>query len=131
MNLMVGVCHNSNQLAKYSNKSCLEINLERTLEIADYFQSQQPKQIWNLLKLHFKHQANDQNSLLFLDEIQATPKIIAYLRYDLHKYGRLKKLPIIRRVLLRTQINTKKFKLLSLPFYLVGQLNRLLEQAVC
>ena len=43
------------QMAKSSNRQCLEVNLERMPEVADYFNSQQPKQIWNLLKLHFKH----------------------------------------------------------------------------
>lgn len=80
------------QLANLANKQCLEINLERMPEIAEYFQSQQPQQIWNLLKLHFKHQATEQDSLLFLDEIQATPKVIGCLRYF---YEEFKELPII------------------------------------
>jgi uncharacterized protein len=80
------------QLAKHSYKQLLEINLERMPEIAEYFASQQPKQIWSLLQLHFNHSYQAQDSLLFLDEIQATPKIIACLRYF---YEEFKDLAII------------------------------------
>ena len=80
------------QMSKATNKQCLEVNLERMPEVADYFNSQQPKQIWNLLKLHFKHPEKEENSLLFLDEIQATPQIIACLRYF---YEDFPELPII------------------------------------
>jgi predicted AAA+ superfamily ATPase len=68
-------------LAKLSQRDCLELNFERNPEHADFFKSKDPKIILNHLSLHFKKTIDLDNSLLFLDEIQATPEVIETLRY--------------------------------------------------
>jgi len=69
------------QVAKLSERSCFELNFERYPEHADYFQSKDPAIILNHLSIHFKHVIQPKTSILFLDEIQATPHLIELLRY--------------------------------------------------
>lgn len=68
-------------LAKSSQKTFFEINFERNPEHADFFKSKDPNLILNQLGLYFKSVINPKESLLFLDEIQATPQVIEVLRY--------------------------------------------------
>lgn len=69
------------QLAALSQRSCFELNFERYPEHADFFKSKDPKIILNLLSIYFNQQINPKTSILFLDEIQATPEVIETLRY--------------------------------------------------
>jgi len=68
----------------------VELNLERNPEYADLFISNDPKQIVATMRLMLNKSIRPATSILFLDEIQATPKILASLRYfyeempDLH-----------------------------------------------
>lgn len=68
----------------------LEINLERLQDAASLFKSKVPRTICALLEARFGVPLQPGKSLLFLDEIQATPDVFAALRYfreempDLH-----------------------------------------------
>lgn len=58
-----------------------EINLERFLELEPIFKSLNTTQIQKELSAHLKSSLPSPHSLLFLDEIQATPSAIPALRY--------------------------------------------------
>jgi uncharacterized protein len=68
----------------------VEINLETDSNILSYFKSSDPKEIINLLSLHYNTNIIPGKTLLFFDEIQAAPELFAKLRYfyelmpDLH-----------------------------------------------
>ncbi len=59
----------------------LEVNFERNPEVADLFVSNDPLKIVGLLELQFQTTITPGKTLLFLDEIQARPEVIASLRY--------------------------------------------------
>ena len=59
----------------------VEINLERDPEIALLFNSKDPHKIVQLLELQFNTPIQPGATLLFLDEIQAVPQVLASLRY--------------------------------------------------
>jgi predicted AAA+ superfamily ATPase len=59
----------------------VEINLERDPEIALLFNSKNPRRIVQLLELQFNTPIQPGATLLFLDEIQAVPQVLATLRY--------------------------------------------------
>jgi predicted AAA+ superfamily ATPase len=59
----------------------VEINLERDPEIALLFTSNDPRKIVQLLELQFNIPIQPGPTLLFLDEIQAVPQVLASLRY--------------------------------------------------
>lgn len=67
--------------AKQQHFNLVEINLEKTPEIASLFVSNEPKQILSLLEIRLKQTITPGKALLFLDEIQATPAVFAVLRY--------------------------------------------------
>lgn len=79
-------------LAHQSQRFCFELNFERYPEHADFFKSKNPEIILNQLSLYFKKTIIPQSAILFLDEIQATPKIIEVLRYF---YEECPNLPVI------------------------------------
>ncbi len=79
-------------LAKLSQRSCLELNFERYPEHAEFFKSKDPKKILSHLSLHFKQAIDPKMAILFLDEIQAMPKVIEVLRYF---YEECPELPLI------------------------------------
>jgi len=68
----------------------VEINFERDPEISTIFSSKDPEKILPLLELQFDVSIKPGETLLFLDEIQAAPKVLSTLRYfyeempDLH-----------------------------------------------
>jgi predicted AAA+ superfamily ATPase len=68
-------------LSKECNKVLLEINFEKTPSLASLFESNDPKHILLNLSAHFNQQIEPGNSLLFLDEIQASPVIFSKLRW--------------------------------------------------
>jgi uncharacterized protein len=59
----------------------VEINLETDSNILSYFKSSDPKEIINLLSLHYNSNIIPGKTLLFFDEIQAAPELFAKLRY--------------------------------------------------
>ncbi len=69
------------QLAEESKLCCLELNFERTPGLSDFFSDKNPKQIIQKLSLYAKRQLTPDNTLLFLDEVQAAPEILEVLRY--------------------------------------------------
>ena len=79
-------------LALSSTRTCFELNFERYPEYVDFFKSKDPTIILNQLSVHFKQIINPHTAILFLDEIQATPKLIEVLRYF---YEDCPQLPVI------------------------------------
>jgi len=67
--------------AEEQNLELIDLNLERNPEYADLFVSNDPKQIIATMRLVLNKSINPATSLLFLDEIQATPGVLASLRY--------------------------------------------------
>jgi uncharacterized protein len=70
----------------------IEIDFERSYQFRDAFSSQDPQKILLTLEILKNTRIDVENSLLFLDEIQAYPKAIATLRYF---YEQLPQLPVI------------------------------------
>ncbi len=67
----------------------VEINFERHPDVAELFSSNDPLTIIRLLDLHFNTQITPGKTLLFLDEIQDRPQILATLRYFYEEMGDL------------------------------------------
>ena len=59
----------------------VELNFERQPELAQLFASKDPNQILSLIELQYNAAINPGETLLFLDEIQATPQVFEALRY--------------------------------------------------
>ncbi|CAC9632803.1 ATP-binding protein [thiotrophic endosymbiont of Bathymodiolus puteoserpentis (Logatchev)] len=78
--------------AKQQEFDLLLLNFERNPEYAEFFVSNDPIKIIQLLELGLNRDIIIGKTLLFLDEIQATPKVLAVLRYF---YEELPKLHII------------------------------------
>jgi len=62
-------------------KHYLKINLEQNSQLRSIFESKQPNQIINDLTALYQIPLIDNESLLFIDEIQTSPSAIASLRY--------------------------------------------------
>ena len=78
----VGKTYSIRQFAKRNYKNLIEINFERELEYAELFdETRDPKEILNFLKLSFIDVSFDKNTLLFLDEIQASPNALTTLKF--------------------------------------------------
>jgi len=67
----------------------LEINFERHPDMASLFASKDPKSILQMLELQFNIPIRPGRTLLFLDEVQAAPEILASLRYFLEELPEL------------------------------------------
>jgi predicted AAA+ superfamily ATPase len=61
--------------------NCVTVNLERRPELAELFKSNEPTRIIQLISLQFNQPILPNQSVLFLDEIQAAPEVLASLRY--------------------------------------------------
>ena len=68
-------------LAREEFDSLVEINFEREPEAATLFESKSPRRILPLLEARYDRSVSPGKSLLFLDEIQAAPMVLAALRY--------------------------------------------------
>lgn len=77
------------QLADTSGRFCLELNFEKTPELADFFNNKDPKQIMQKLAVYAKRPLDPNTTLLFLDEIQAAPQVLEILRYFYEEYAEL------------------------------------------
>jgi len=78
--------------AQVQKKNLIEINFEKNPEIASLFASNDPAQILLMLGTAFNERIFPKESLLFLDEIQAVPDLLAKLRWFAED---LPELPII------------------------------------
>lgn len=67
--------------AKSRNRHLIEINLEKKPQMASLFDSNDPKQILINLSASLNATIDPQTCLLFLDEIQAAPELLAKLRW--------------------------------------------------
>jgi uncharacterized protein len=80
------------EFAKRAERELTEINFERQPELKALFQSNDPNEIVTLLRAIYNQPIDHASSLLFLDEIQAAPEILAKLRWFA---GGLCELPIV------------------------------------
>src|SRR3990167_9774014 len=69
------------EFAKITGKTLIEINFEATPNIAMLFESNDPHEILLQLGVKNRRPIDVATSLLFLDEIQAAPEILAKLRW--------------------------------------------------
>src|SRR3989338_2562456 len=69
------------EFAKTIGKTLLEINFEETPAIATLFESNDPAEILLQLSVKNRRPIDVSKALLFLDEIQAAPEILAKLRW--------------------------------------------------
>src|SRR5438445_602344 len=67
--------------AEINEKTLIEINLEKQPQLADLFNSNDPKKILFNLSAEFHQTLTVENCVLFLDEIQAVPSLFARLRW--------------------------------------------------
>ena len=67
--------------AKTCGKQLIEINLEKQVQLATLFSTNNPKQILLNLEATFNQTISPDECLLFIDEIQAAPEILAKLRW--------------------------------------------------
>jgi predicted AAA+ superfamily ATPase len=67
--------------ARSSGLKLLELNFEKRPELESLFSSNDPKQILVNLNAFFRGEVNPLSNLLFLDEIQAAPQLLAKLRW--------------------------------------------------
>jgi predicted AAA+ superfamily ATPase len=85
----VGKSYLIRQFAKIAFENLIEINLEYNKDVLPYFEKQEPCEILNLLAIHFNCPIKEGSTLLFLDEVQAAPHILAKLRYFHEKMPQL------------------------------------------
>ena len=69
------------ELARERRRALLEINLERDPTPAKAFQQADPRRVFDDLALLRDHRAAPADSLLFIDEVQAAPEVLARLRW--------------------------------------------------
>jgi len=69
------------QLAQITGKQLIELNFEKRLAWRDLFTSNDPKEIIINLESELNITIDPENSLLFLDEIQAAPELLSKLRW--------------------------------------------------
>jgi predicted AAA+ superfamily ATPase len=80
------------QLAALSGKILIEVNFEKNPQISSLFSSNDPHKILNSLSVFLNQKIEISQSLLFLDEIQATPEMLAKLRWF---YEECPQLPVV------------------------------------
>jgi hypothetical protein len=80
------------QLAHAQNRQLIEFNFEKTPQSASLFFSNEPAQILLTLGAALNKSINPKTALLFLDEIQAVPELLAKLRWFAEE---LPELPVI------------------------------------
>jgi predicted AAA+ superfamily ATPase len=69
------------ELAKSKNLQLIEINFENRPELRSLFVSNDPKSVWSSLETLLPSAAERTNCLLFLDEVQTVPEMLAKLRW--------------------------------------------------
>lgn len=81
----VGKSHLVRDFAKREFDTFVEVNLDLDLSVVPYFDKPDPLETLRLLELHFEMSLEPGKTLLFLDEIQAAPQLLAKLRYFYEK----------------------------------------------
>lgn len=76
-------------LAETSHKRLIELNFEKYPQYSSLFESNDPQQILLNLSTITNQTLNPDNSLLFLDEIQAAPQLLSKLRWFAEDLPRL------------------------------------------
>jgi len=76
-------------LAKQHNKRLIELNFERDPSVKRFFVSNDPKKVIDEISLALNSAVEPENSILFLDEIQAAGEILAKLRWFAEEMPRL------------------------------------------
>lgn len=79
-------------LARQKNKLLLEINFEKSPSLVSIFDVNDPREILLSLEAVFDQTIDINNTILFLDEIQAAPEVFAKLRWFAEE---LPQLPVI------------------------------------
>ena len=79
-------------LARQRGLALLEVNLERDATLAKSFQQADPRRVFDDLALLRDHRAAPADSLLFIDEVQAAPEVLARLRWFAEE---LPELPVV------------------------------------
>ena len=77
----VGKSYIVEQFAKNNFENLVTANFELQPRLKDCFTSLDPAEIINKLQIFFGVKINEENTLLFLDEIQECPRAISALRY--------------------------------------------------
>ena len=80
------------ELARKADKQLIELNFERDPQIRTLFEKNNPKIILQNLEIYLNKKIDPATSLLFLDEIQDAPEILAKLRWF---YEELPELPVV------------------------------------
>ena len=80
------------ELARDGGRDLVELNFERTPQEERFFASNDPKRIINEIALARGRRLTPEQSLLFLDEVQAAPDLLAKLRWFAEE---LPELPVI------------------------------------
>ena len=77
------------ELTKLTSLELIELNFEFDPELADHFISSDPLVIIKSLEVHYGRKLDPQKILLFLDEIQVKPDLLAKLRWFKEKMPEL------------------------------------------
>ncbi len=77
----VGKTYTVRELAKITGMQLIEVNFERHIHAASLFSCNDPKRILLNLEAHFSISIKPNQSILFLDEIQSEPDVLATLRW--------------------------------------------------
>lgn len=77
------------ELARQASLNLIELDFEKNPEYAELFKSNEPKTILSVLSAQFNQVISVDSTLLFLDEIQKTPQLLATLRYFYEKMPEL------------------------------------------
>lgn len=88
----VGKTWLARDLAKRHSFQLIELNLERFPEYAEHFRANDPRRAVSDLEADLGTTIDPKHSLLFLDEIQATPQLLAFLRWF---YEEMPEMPVI------------------------------------
>jgi len=68
-------------LARRHERTLVELNMERRPELADHFRSNDPRRALADLSADLGISIVPETCLLFIDEVQATPQLLAFLRW--------------------------------------------------
>lgn len=77
------------KFAQNSQLDLIELNFEQNKDFVEFFSNNEPNHTLTLLKSYFQKEFLPQKSLLFLDEIQAAPELLAKLRWFSEKLPEL------------------------------------------
>lgn len=68
-------------LARRHGRTLLELNMEKRPELADHFRNNDARRAVSELGIDLGIKISNGSSLVFIDEIQATPQLLAFLRW--------------------------------------------------